>query len=219
MSHHGRSTTEAEEMYLITVARAMEDGTEPPIPVSTIAKELDVSSVSANQMIKKLESEGLVSYVPYKGVDLTDAGSDLANVVLRSRRLWGVFLVEHLGLTAKHADEVACEMEHVTPEDVADRLSEFLGEPSLGPQGKAIPSGSGRADRPMRRLGDLAVGDEARVERASDAVGAFLASQAIESGTVVRVVAGAQDGSVLIEGPTGTIHVSADMAHDIAVAP
>ena len=95
--HHAAS--EAEEMYLITVARAIEDGVGPPVPVSTIAGVLEVSSVSANQMIKKLGSAGLVSYVPYKGVTLTDTGDELANTVLRNRRLWGRFLADHLGLT------------------------------------------------------------------------------------------------------------------------
>jgi DtxR family Mn-dependent transcriptional regulator len=134
-------TTEAEEMYLITVARAVEDGVEPPIPVATIASELDVSVVSANQMIRKLETTGFVDYLPYKGVALTETGRERANAVLRSRRLWAVFFTEHLGLSPESADEVACEMEHVTPEEVAGRLSQFLGEPSIGPGGKPIPEG------------------------------------------------------------------------------
>jgi len=218
MTDHGRITTESEEMYLITVARAIEDGGEPPIPVSTIAQQLGVSSVSANQMIKKLEAESLVSYVPYRGVDLTDEGERLANVVLRSRRLWGVFLVEHLGLTAKRADEVACEMEHVTPEEVADRLSDFLGGPSIGPHGKAIPSGGGHTDRPTAALGDANVGDAVVIAGAGVPFEAFLASQAIDPGTEVRIVAAAPDGSMLIEGPTGTIQLTADAASAIAVS-
>jgi len=218
MTDDGRSTTESEEMYLITVARAIEDGGEPPIPVSTIAHRLGVSSVSANQMIKKLETESLVSYVPYRGVDLTDEGERLANVVLRSRRLWGVFLVEHLGLTAKRADEVACEMEHVTPEEVADRLSDFLGGPSIGPHGKAIPPGGGQSDRPSIVLADANVGDVIVVVGAGAPFDTFLASQAVEPGTEVRVVAAAPDGSMLVEGPTGAIQFTADAASAIAVS-
>jgi DtxR family Mn-dependent transcriptional regulator len=218
MTHEERTSTEAEEMYLITVARAIEDGGQPPIPVSAIAKKLDVSSVSANQMVKKLEAEGLVSYVPYRGVDLTPEGERLANVVLRSRRLWGVFLVEHLGLTAKRADEVACEMEHVTPEEVADRLSGFLGDPSTGPHGKAIPDGRGEGERSSLRLSDINVGDAAVIERSIEPLSAFLATQAVEPGTEVRVVAGAPDGSLLVESPTGIIHFTGDTAAAIIVS-
>ncbi|MGI9585871.1 MAG: metal-dependent transcriptional regulator, partial [Acidimicrobiia bacterium] len=114
-------------------------GATPPVPVATIAGELDVSVVSANQMIRKLETSGFVDYLPYKGVVLTETGSERANVVLRNRRLWAVFLSEHLGLSPESADDVACEMEHVTPEEVAGRLSRFLGEPSIDPGGKPIP--------------------------------------------------------------------------------
>jgi DtxR family Mn-dependent transcriptional regulator len=84
--------TEAEEMYLITIARAIEDGATPPIAVSGIAKDLDVTPVAANQMLKKLEVAGHVDYTPYKGVRLTDSGAALASTVLRNRRLWGLFL-------------------------------------------------------------------------------------------------------------------------------
>jgi Mn-dependent DtxR family transcriptional regulator len=47
-------------MYLITIARAVEDGRLEPVPVSHVARELDVSAVSANQMIRKLASRGYV---------------------------------------------------------------------------------------------------------------------------------------------------------------
>jgi Mn-dependent DtxR family transcriptional regulator len=143
---HQHHPTEAEEMYLITIARAIEDGATPPIAVSGIAKDLDVTPVAANQMVKKLEVAGHVDYTPYKGVTLTNSGAALASTVLRNRRLWGLFLSEHLGLTPEHADEVACEMEHITPDTVAVRLAEFLGSPSFGPTGKPIPSVDQRTD-------------------------------------------------------------------------
>lgn len=203
-------------MYLITVARAVEDGQGPPVSVSEIAERLDVSSVSANQMIKKLESLGLVTYVPYRGAALTEEGEQLANVVLRSRRLWGVFFVDHLGLSATNADEVACEMEHVTTAEVAERLSSFLGDPTIGPQGKAIPAAtSGRP--PTIRLSDVTVGSSAVIESAPPATGAFLASLGIEPGTKVKVSASGGEGSLLVDGPSGVVHLGSDVADDIAV--
>jgi hypothetical protein len=56
MVQHDAETSEAEEMYLITIARAIEDGEAEPIPTSLVARELDVSGVSVNQMIRKLAS-------------------------------------------------------------------------------------------------------------------------------------------------------------------
>ncbi len=210
-------SSEAEEMYLITVARAIEDGVEPPVPVSTIAGVLEVSSVSANQMIKKLESAGLVAYRPYKGVTLTDAGDELANTVLRNRRLWGRFLADHLGLTPAKADEVACEMEHVTPDMVADRLASFLGDPKTGPTGKPIPGGPATDPPGTQLLAIVAVGDTVTVESTGTDHAMFLQSQGIDEGVEITVLGLGVDGSVLVECASGVIHLAATVAANIGV--
>ena len=218
MQLHDHTTSEAEEMYIITVARAIEDGEGPPVSMSTVARTLEVSSVSANQMVRKLEGLGLVTYTPYKGVDLTDAGAELANTVLRSRRLWGVFLAEHLGLSPRQADEVACEMEHVTPAEVADRLSAFLGDPVTGPEGRSIPRSRGGAPAVERHLGDASAGSSVRIERISPAFATFLEAQGVAEGIVVDVLGTGSDGSVLIEGATGPVHLTSSVARAVAIA-
>jgi len=210
-------SSEAEEMYLITVARAIEDGIGPPVPVSTIAGELEVSSVSANQMIKKLEGVGLLGYVPYKGVTLTTSGDELANTVLRNRRLWGRFLADHLGLSAAKADEVACEMEHVTPDMVANRLASFLGDPTTGPTGKPIPGGSSTVETVSAVLTDVRVGDVVTVVGTGSDHADFLRSQGIGEGADISILGLGSDGSVLVEGPSGTVHVTASIAGEISV--
>lgn len=218
MPNH-ETTSEAEEMYIITVARAVEDGSGPPVPVSDIAGALEVSSVAANQMIKKLEGAGLVTYTPYKGVTLTEAGDDLANSVLRSRRLWGRFLVDHLGLAPIRADEVACEMEHVTPDTVADRLAVFLGDPTTGPTGRPIPRGSGSVTTLTVSLADIATGESVIVVTVDHSHATFLRAQGIGEGTEVTVLGIGADGSVLIQGPSGTLHLAADVTKSVVVAP
>lgn len=218
MSEH-HETSEAEEMYIITVARALEDGVGPPVPVSAIAGVLEVSSVSANQMIKKLEVEGLVVYTPYKGVSLTDTGIELASTVLRNRRLWGRFFVDHLGLTPAKADEVACEMEHVTPDMVADRLASFLGDPTTGPIGKPIPDGRGSIASTTTALSDVAVGGSATVVTVGTGSALFLQSQGIVEGVGVTVMGKGPDASVLLEGPDGSVHLTDRIAEGILVEP
>lgn len=210
-------SSEAEEMYLITVARAIEDGTEAPVPVSKIAGVLEVSSVSANQMIKKLESAGLVTYAPYKGVTLTDAGDELANTVLRNRRLWGRFLADHLGLTPAKADEVACEMEHVTPDMVADRLATFLGDPTTGPTGRPIPGGSAKGETAGVSLADVTVGSAVTVKSIAPDHATFLGSQGIGEGSEITVLGLGGDGSVLVEGQSGVVHLAESVANAISV--
>ena len=217
MQTHDHVTTESEEMYLITIARAVEDGREPPIAVSEIARVLGVSGVSANQMIKKLESLNLVDYVPYKGVELTEEGAALARNVLRNRRLWGLFLSDHLGLSPETADEVACEMEHITPEYVADRLSEFLGEPRFGPTGKPIPSRADDAPGPGLRLADAAAGASVTVHSITSPFDVFLESQGAGRGSSITVLASSADGSVLIQTSHGAVQLGPDAAAAVKV--
>ena len=144
-SHEGDPLTleaemsESEQMYLITTAMLIEDGMEQPVPLPALAQARSIMPASVNQMVRKLADEGLVTYIPYKGIVLTPAGTNIATRILRYRRLWEVFLVKKLKLALASADQLACRLEHLTTDEVADRLSDYLGDPQLSPQGKPIP--------------------------------------------------------------------------------
>lgn len=216
-----RTTSESEEMYLITIAMAMEDGQEPPIPVPHLAEALGVSRVSANEMVKKLDARGLVAYVPYKGAALQPEGELIARRILRRRRLWSLFLASRLGLSPQAADGVACEFEHVTPADVAHRLAEFLGDPKLGPEGKPIPAAAGDpvVQAEALRLRELAVGASGEVVRldADAADRAFLHDHGLVPGVIVTVLAGAEDGGVLVSTGAGRLNLSREIADLVGV--
>jgi DtxR family Mn-dependent transcriptional regulator len=217
------STSESEEMYLITIAMAVEDGLHGPVPVPKLAEALEVSRVSANEMVKKLTARGLVDYAPYKGASLSPEGERIARTILRRRRLWSVFLSDQLGLTPQAADTVACEFEHVTPADVAQRLADFLGDPRVGPKGKPIPAALEDAPvaEPGVALGELQVGRTAEVVLISgDAVGrSFLAEEGIAPGEEIKLVALAEGGGCLVATSKGRLHLSQDVAESVAVAP
>lgn len=215
------TTSESEEMYLITIAMAVEDGAQGPVPVPMLADALDVSRVSANEMVKKLDGRGLVQYIPYKGALLSAEGERIAKTILRRRRLWSVFLSDQLGLTPKAADTVACEFEHITPADVARRLSEFLGDPRVSPQGKPIPSPAepGATDRPPIPLPELQVGTSAEVVQINGHVAdrSFLGDQGVKPGAEVVMLAVAEGGGCLVETTKGRVHLSNDVAHLVGV--
>ena len=135
-------------MYLVAIAKLNERGYKSPVALAKVANELEILPVSANQMIRKLEKYGLVTYTPYKGVELTVAGSQIASQILRQRRLWEVFLVEHLRCTINEADEITCRLEHIFPEAEAERLAEFLEYPRVAPSGNLIPDLSTEASHP-----------------------------------------------------------------------
>ena len=212
-------TSESEEMYLITVARAAEDGRTGPLPVAMLAAHLQVSVASANEMVRKLAGRDLLSYEPYHGVELTAAGNLVADRVLRIRRLWATFLAEHLGFGPSDADDQACQLEHVTTEAAADRLAGFLGDPEAGPLGRPIPRGSTPTTRPSSiRLADLGVGDDAEVVSVASAERAreFLANEGVVPGAYLSV-AGVGDSGLLIDLEGGPVHINQELADAIEV--
>jgi len=213
-------TSESEEMYLITVARAAEDGQAGLIPIAMVAKDLHVSVASANEMVRKLATRNLLTYEPYRGVRLTREGIGVADRVLRTRRLWSTFLAEHLGLSPKEADDQACLLEHVTMPDATDRLAAFLGDPKTGPLGRPIPHAGTAPSAATIRATDLATGDagEVVIVRASKSAQAFLSAEGIIPGARISLEAVGQSGLLLSVG-SETIHVNRDLAATIELVP
>jgi DtxR family Mn-dependent transcriptional regulator len=219
VEHSPTHTSESEEMYLITVARATEDGHATPIPVSLIAGSLHVSVASANEMIRKLAARGLVTYEPYRGVALTPIGDDVATRVLRTRRLWATFLADHLGFSPTEADDQACELEHVTTPGAADRLADFLGDPETGPLGHPIPRHAARqSEVATLALADAPAGAvvETMSTNAAGAVRAFLDAEGVVPGARLTVVATGHSGVVVALGDT-SVHLTHDVAAAVAV--
>lgn len=197
-------TSESEEMYLITVARAVESGRSEPIPTAVIAEALNVTVASANEMVRKLESKGLLRYEPYRGAALTADGRLVAVRVLRARRLWTTFLAEHLGLGAQAADDQACHLEHVMDPDAVDRLATFLGDPAVDPLGRPIPDRDQTVPSgPVgTRLDEIPTGAAADVVavRAGGATAAFLTGEGIVPGVRLRVLASGDSGVLVDTG-------------------
>lgn len=226
MPEHGESrfsgeleTSGSEEMYLLTVAVAEEDGHQGPLSLSALATTLGVSAASANEMIRKLGVRRLVDYQPYRGVELTEVGRRVARQVLRTRRLWVTFLAEHLDFSPRQADTLACQLEHVTPPEAADRLASYLGNPQFDPLGHAIPTdSSGVPDVATEPLIAMAAGAEVEVIALTDdqTALAFLSLEGIGPGTTVRVVA-TGTRSVLLETNQGRVHLETDIARTVLV--
>ena len=131
--------SESTEMYL----KAMAEFGDRDMTIARLAERLSVTPVSANEMIKKLGEQGLVSHTPYKGVNLTKKGREVACNVLRRQRLWEVFLYEHLKIEWAKIYELACSLEHATASEVTDSLDDFLGHPKTCPRGNPIPDEKG----------------------------------------------------------------------------
>ncbi|MGD8456406.1 MAG: metal-dependent transcriptional regulator [Anaerolineales bacterium] len=212
--------SESVEMYLVTIAVLGEKGLSGPIPLSRLAEELSVQSVSVNQMIRKMDEEGLVSYLPYKGVELTDEGREKANRILRYRRLWEVFFVDQLGLPPGEAEELACRIEHDTTVKVSDRLAGFLENPVVSPTGRLIPSTDSSILPPdSLRLSDLRVGQQGEVIalKADDATTKSLQNKGLEPGVILVVEASSSKGGVLVRIQNQRVSIIKEIAEKIKV--
>lgn len=214
---------ELEEMYLLSIVRSAENEQTGPIPVTQVAEWMQVQPVTANHMVHKLQEMGLVAYLPYQGVLLTPEGQKITNQVLRRRRLWEVFLVEHLHLSPAAADALACKLEHNIPAEVADRLDVFLGSPAYSPQGLAIPAADSPLQAPVGMgLDQLPAGAFATVwQIQTDAeTRAYLSAAGVQIGTPVEVLASTNGGPVLVRTSTGKVcQISREMCAKVQVQP
>lgn len=219
--HHGEpGMSESEQMYLITTAMLIEDGMEQPVPLPALAQARSIMPASVNQMVRKLADEGLVTYTPYKGIALTAAGTAIATRILRYRRLWEVFLVKKLKLAISAADSLACRLEHLTTDEVADRLSDYLGDPQLSPQGKPIPRALREEDFEGHRcVNQTRVGQRSQITqiRGEGVTRAFLDGEGLVVGAHVVVMALGNDGSVLLDVNGKLTHLAAGIADSVLV--
>lgn len=215
-----KAISESIQMYLLKIVLLQEQGN--PVPLPTLAKELAVTPVSANEMCKKLTEKALLNYEPYKGVTLTAKGNSLAQRILRRRLLWEVFFVEKLDISPKEAEEMACRFEHVTPTTLIGRLEKFLGNPTFSPYNVPIPRGETASSlSPAFALTQLVAGKQGQVVgiNSDTVVKGFLRDQGIQLGVTVKILAVGSDGSLLIEVLDRQISLSEKVAQSIKIMP
>jgi DtxR family transcriptional regulator, Mn-dependent transcriptional regulator len=136
---------------------------------TAIARRMGVAPSSVTSMLKKLAALGLVEHAPYRGVELSEAGTQIALEVIRHHRLLEQYLAETLGLGIDAVHAEADRLEHAISEELEARIDEQLGYPTHDPHGDPIPDAGLNVDRTtLRSLEALAPGEEATVRRIPD---------------------------------------------------
>jgi DtxR family Mn-dependent transcriptional regulator len=191
--------SDSMEMYLVTITRLREG--DQPVPLSHLADALEVTSVSVNEMCRKLQDNGLLIYRPYKGAILTEEGERLANQTLQRRCLWEIFLVEKLNFSKEEADVIACGLEHVTPESLVERLAIFLDNPPVCFHDSPVYVGDSSNLLGAEPLARVKTGKPFQVVRVygDDVLRAYLKESGIFAGGRGRIVAANDAGNILIE--------------------
>lgn len=114
------------------------------VNTNSLAAEMQTKAASVTDMLKKLSAKKILQYEKYKGFKLTDNGKKIALSVVRKHRLWEYFLVEKLGFEWDKVHDIAEELEHISSNELIERLQQFLGNPSFDPHGDPIPDSNGK---------------------------------------------------------------------------
>ncbi|WP_086829958.1 metal-dependent transcriptional regulator [Allokutzneria sp. NRRL B-24872] len=178
------------EDYLRAIYGLVERGVE--VSNATLAKRLKVSPSSVSGMVAKLADLGLVTHVPYHGVELTEPGRRAACDVLRRHRLIELYLVEELGYTWDEVHVEADVLEHAVSDALVERISAKLGHPTRDPHGDPIPAADGSVEQPptqlLRELEPGAGGEIARVWDTNPEILRYLAHNGITLGARIEVL-------------------------------
>lgn len=159
--------TQAVEDYLKAIFEIQQS--EEQVATTTLANHMNVTAASVTGMIKKLAELKLVTYQPYQGVRLTEAGKKIALEVIRHHRLVERYLSEALGVPWDQVDAEADKWEHVLSDDLETRIDAYLGHPTTDPHGSPIPTTEGHLSPSSDiRLSDLDVGQKAIIDEVSD---------------------------------------------------
>jgi len=209
------------EEYLESIG-ALEER-ESPVSTSSIAQLLGLSLASVSEMLHRLSEKGLVDYTPYGGASLTEEGRRRFLKLTRRHRLWEVFLNRHLGIGWEDVYQEACNLEHATSDQVAERLARFLDNPKVCPHGSPIPTRNQKLPKatgvPLPHLEVGQVGKVACIinERDSQLLH-YLTSLGLIPGAELKVLEKASfDGTLTIEVNNSTKAVGPQAASFITV--
>ena len=153
----------AFEEYCETIFELEED--DVAVIQARMAERLQVSRPAVSEMIKRLETEGLIT--TDGAIRLTPAGQGLAQRVVRRHRLAERFLTDLLGLSWAEAHHEAGRWEHVISDAVEAALDRVLGNPTTCPHGNPIPGSSYLAPA-MIPLADVNVGSPFTITRSPE---------------------------------------------------
>ena len=211
---------ESTEEYLEAIYRLEREG--PGVTTSGLAADLGVAPASVSGMLKKLASDGYLTYTARSQATLTDGGLAIAIRVVRRNRLAEVFLHDVLGMPWDQVHPEACRLEHAISDHVEERLAAVLGDPKVCPHGHPIPALDAVYEpRHLAYLTDAQSGASVRivevVEDDSEML-RLLDAGGLRPGKIVQVVERAAGGAVTVTGPSGKTVVPFDLARLVAVA-
>ncbi len=140
-----KQLSKSEENYLKTIFNLSDSGNKQ-VSTNSISKILNIEPASVTDMIKKLSKKKLLYHEKYKGSVISKKGTKLAIQIIRRHRLWEVFLHDKLQFKWNEIHDIAEELEHVSSEELINKLDKYLKYPKIDPHGDPIPNKLGEID-------------------------------------------------------------------------
>jgi DtxR family Mn-dependent transcriptional regulator len=213
--------TLAEENYLKSIyhlALSNENAS-----TNQLAALLKTKASSVTDMLKKLADKELINYTPYQGVSLTAAGEKIAVNIIRKHRLWEYFLVEKLSFKWDQVHDMAEEMEHISSNELIDRLDKFMGFPKYDPHGDPIPDCNGLVKtHNLEPLSSIIPGQNGTICGVRDHSALFLQYLEKQSLTIGKTIKVAEiiefDHSMILQMEGKKIQISREVANNLLIA-
>lgn len=169
------SFSTSEENYIKSIYSLSTESLDS-ISTNILAEKMNTKASSVTDMIKRLSDKGLVTYLKYRGCELTEEGKKIALAIVRKHRLWEVFLVEKLNFGWDEVHDIAEQLEHIQSKKLTDQLDAYLGFPTVDPHGDPIPNELGifPTIAPSKSLFDSSQGQTVQVIGVVDGSTEFL---------------------------------------------
>ncbi|MCI2415125.1 MAG: metal-dependent transcriptional regulator [Candidatus Aramenus sp.] len=125
-----------ELQYLLVIKKYNDQG--KPARLSNIANDVEVSPASAYEELNHLSEKGMITKKSRSEIWITKEGVDYILRAIKAHRVIESFLVK-LGMDKDEACKYSQQFDLMVPEEIVERLYEFLGKPKNCPHGDVIP--------------------------------------------------------------------------------
>ena len=110
-----------------------------------ISTRLDVSGASVTEALRALAKKGLINYAPYEVITMTPEGREAAEDVIRRHNALKQFFTDVLAVDEPVAEQGACRIEHIAPQQIITRMIDFIQFLTICPRGgKELTEGFAR---------------------------------------------------------------------------
>ena len=211
--------TQTEENYLKAIYH-LSASNNGMVYTNDIAGSLCTTAASVTDMLRKLSDKSLLKYERYKGVRITRKGEKIALNIIRKHRLWEVFLTEYLNFKWDEVHTMAEELEHVSSDELIERLDKLLNHPKFDPHGDPIPDVNGKVAEQkfivLSLLAEQQTGIIAGVAEHSPDFLQYLEKTGFQLGVQFKIIAIHKfDRSMDVQLGKKHVHISFDIAKNI----